>query len=128
MLYKYFIIGGVYKWPTIYELKKKPILKKFLLIEQEGKYVNNVGTGDGVSVIEAIESFEKANDLKIKYKIGPRREGDVIEIYADCSKINEELKWSAEKTLKHCMKDSWNWELNKVQASIDKLTGKTPSN
>jgi len=112
----------------VVDLAKSHVSSLDHLIEHEGKYVYNVGTGNGVSVLEAIKSFEKTNDLKINYKIGPRRDGDVIEIYADCSKINKELKWSAEKTLKHCMKDSWNWELNKVQSSIDKLTGKIQNN
>jgi len=106
----------------VVDLAKSHVSSLDYLIGSEGKHVYNVGTGNGVSVFEAIESFEESNNLKVNYKIGPRRAGDIIEIYADCSKINNELKWSTEKTLKHCMKDSWNWELNKIQNSINKLT------
>jgi len=46
----------------------------------------------------------------VNWKFGDRREGDVIEVYADCTKVEKELEWKAEKSLENCMIDSWNWE------------------
>ena len=64
----------------------------------------------GVSVLEVVNSFEKANDLKLPYKIAPRRPGDVDEIYADCNKAHQELNWTCEKDIIDMCKDSWNWQ------------------
>ena len=54
------------------------------------KTAYNLGVGKGVSVREVIDSFEKVNNLKISYKLGPRRAGDVEKIYSVNKKINEE--------------------------------------
>lgn len=78
-----------------------------------GRFVFNVGTGKGVSVLEALNAFEKATGEKIEYMFGERREGDVVEVYADCTLVEKELGWFAEKTIEQGMKDAWNWEMNK---------------
>ena len=96
----------------VVDLAKSHVAALEYLISRKGKHVYNVGTGNGISVFEAINIFEDSNNIKIDYEVGPRREGDVVEVYADCSKINKELKWSAEKTLENCMVDSWGWENN----------------
>ncbi len=96
----------------VVDLAKSHVAALNYLIPNQGKHVYNVGTGNGVSVLEIIKLFEQTNNIKLDYKIGPRREGDVVEVYADCSKINKELKWSTEKTLENCMVDSWGWENN----------------
>ena len=54
-----------------------------------------------------------ANNKKINFEIGPRRDGDVEEIFSDNSKVEKLLNWKAEITLETAMKDAWNWELNK---------------
>lgn len=72
--------------------------------------VFNIGTGKGNSVLEAIHSFEKVSGQKLNYTIGPRRAGDVEQIYASCSKAETELKWKAERNLDNCMLTAWNWE------------------
>ena len=74
--------------------------------------VYNVGTGKGTSVLELIHIFENVNDIKLNYKIGERRKGDVVTAYADTSKIKEELNWSTKNSLKNALKSAWNWELN----------------
>ena len=74
--------------------------------------VYNVGTGKGTSVLELIHIFENVNDIKLNYKIGDRRKGDVVIAYADTSKIKEELNWSTKYSLKNALKSAWNWELN----------------
>ncbi len=70
----------------------------------------NIGTGRGHSVLEAIEAFEKANGIALDYRIGPRREGDVEQIWADVSKAREEMGWQAEKGLTEAMRDAWSWQ------------------
>ena len=74
--------------------------------------VYNVGTGKGTSVLELIHIFENVTDIKLNYKIGERRKGDVVNAYADTSKIKEELNWSTKNSLKNALKSVWNWELN----------------
>ena len=72
----------------------------------------NLGTGNGYSVLEIVKAFEKANNLKVKYEIAPRRPGDISACYADPNKAKEELNWEAEKTLEDMCKDSWNYVKN----------------
>jgi UDP-glucose 4-epimerase len=70
----------------------------------------NLGTGRGLSVLEVISEFEKATGVKVPYKIAPRREGDVEQVWADPSKANKILSWSAETPLDEVMKSAWLWE------------------
>ncbi len=72
--------------------------------------VFNLGTGNGFSVLEVINSFEKVSGIKLNYKIVDRRPGDVIEVWADTSFANKELGWKAEKGLDEMMLSAWNWE------------------
>lgn len=72
--------------------------------------VFNVGTGNGNTVLEVVQTFEKVNNLKLNYRIGPRRMGDVVKIWADTQKINEILHWTPQFTLEDSLRDSWNWE------------------
>ena len=74
--------------------------------------VFNVGMGDGNTVLELIRTFEKVNDIKLNYEIGPRREGDIKAIYTDTSKINSILNWKSRFTLEDSLKHSWEWEKN----------------
>jgi UDP-glucose 4-epimerase len=70
----------------------------------------NLGIGEGVSVIEAIKAFESVNQIKLNYKLGPRREGDLAAIYANNSKIVKDLNWYPKKNIDDIMKDAWAWE------------------
>jgi len=70
----------------------------------------NLGTGRGNSVMEVIKTFEEVSNVKLNYKIGPRREGDVVSIYSDTKKANEVLGWNAERDLGNMMLSSWKWE------------------
>lgn len=78
----------------------------------------NLGTGRGLSVLELIESFERATGVKVPYKIGPRREGDIEKIWAEPSKANEVLGWKAEMDIDDTMRNAWKWQL-KVAAEIN---------
>mgnify|MGYP000152984594 CR=1 FL=1 len=79
-------------------------------IENKNKSVYNIGTGHGLSVIETIKIFEQVNDLSIDYKIGPRRKGDIPEIYSDINNSKKHLQWRAKKNIKDALKSSWKWE------------------
>lgn len=72
--------------------------------------VYNIGTGRGNSVMEVIQAFEQANGQKLNYTIGPRRPGDIIQIYGDVSKAERELSWKAQLNLQDMMSSAWNWE------------------
>ena len=70
----------------------------------------NIGTGKGSSVLEVIKSFEKISKIKLNYKIGSRRIGDIVSAYADTSKANDKLKWKSELSLDQAMKSAWKWQ------------------
>lgn len=76
----------------------------------------NLGSGNGVSVFEAIQSFEKISGIKLNYKIGERRPGDVEAIYSDTSFTEKELGWKAKYSLDEMMESAWKWEkhINKI--------------
>jgi len=75
----------------------------------------NLGTGNGVSVFEAIHSFEKVTQKKLNYKVGPRRAGDVINIYANNNLAKQELNWNPKCSLDDMMLSAWKWQLNLVK-------------
>ena len=70
----------------------------------------NIGTGKPLSVMELINAFEKANNLKLNYKFAPRRAGDVTAIWADPTLANNELGWKAERSIEDTLTAAWAWE------------------
>lgn len=72
----------------------------------------NLGTGNGYSVLDIIEAFERVTGKKINFKITPRRSGDIAECYADPSAALRQLNWKAEKTLDDMVADTWRWQVN----------------
>jgi len=79
--------------------------------KMDAKYeIFNVGTGNPVSVLDLITRFEKANNLKLNYKIVGRRDGDVPAVWADTALANEVLGWKAERDLDDTLRSSWEWE------------------
>jgi len=72
--------------------------------------VFNLGTGEGVTVLEAIEAFESSTGQKLNYVIGDRRPGDVIAVYSDLSKAKNELQWTTKYSIHDIMKTAWEWE------------------
>ena len=71
----------------------------------------NLGTGNGITVLEVIHSFEKVSGVKLNYKIGPRRPGDVVAIYANNNLAKKLLKWEPKYSLDEMMSTAWKWEL-----------------
>jgi len=72
--------------------------------------VLNLGTGQGVSVLELIEAFEKVSEMKLNYEMGPRRDGDVIAVYADNSKTKSILNWEPQRDVNEMMRSAWAWQ------------------
>lgn len=80
--------------------------------KDSGVFIYNLGTGKGVSVLELVHAFEKASGVKINYKIAPRRDGDIAVCYADASKAQRELGWTAQYGVDEMCADSWRWQSN----------------
>ena len=75
--------------------------------------VYNLGIGEGVTVLEAIKAFEEATGVKVNYRIGPRRAGDVPAIYADQSLISSRMGWMPSENIQPIMRTAWEWEKNR---------------
>lgn len=86
--------------------------------------VFNLGTGNGVTVLEAIKAFEKISGVKLNYEIGPRRPGDVIAIYANNDLAKLVLEWEPEYSLEEMMASAWAWE-QRLKADEKIFTGKS---
>jgi len=87
-------------------------VKSLQVLELNKKsYTLNIGTGKGSSVLEAIQAFEKVNDIKLNYKIGAKREGDIEQIYAETTLSETTLTWKTKRTIEDAMRDAWKWQL-----------------
>ena len=82
--------------------------------------VFNLGTGNGVSVLELINTFEKATGVKVPHKIVGRREGDIEKVWADPKHANEVLGWKAKETLEDTLRSAWKWQ-EKLRPAADRL-------
>jgi len=82
------------------------------LAKQKPKFydVFNIGTGQGTTVLEIIKTFQKVTGQKVPYQIGPRRDGDVVAVYASAEKSHKILGWKAKKTLDEALADAWRWQ------------------
>ena len=98
---------------------------QYMLQKKEVKKceVFNLGTGNGVTVLEAIKAFEKVSGVKLNYQIGPRRPGDVIAIYANNDLARKQLGWDPRFGLEDMMSTAWKWE-QKLKADEKFYNGK----
>lgn len=80
------------------------------LTKNVGLETYNLGTGQGYSVLDMVKEFEKQSGQSVKYKIVPRRSGDIAACYADPKLAREELGWQAQKGLAEMCKDAWRWQ------------------
>ena len=97
----------------VVDLAKAHVVAVKRLIEGKNKTnyeIFNLGTGKGVSVLEAIKSFERVSGIKLKYRIVGRRAGDIEKIWADPTYANKELGWKTLSSLDQAMKTAWDWE------------------
>ena len=105
--------SAVRDYINIVDLAKAHVVAVKRLLENKtkaGYEIFNLGTGSGVSVLEAINAFEEATGIKLNYKIVGRRAGDIEKIWADTTFANEELGWKAETGIQETMLSAWKWE------------------
>ena len=77
-----------------------------------GCAIYNLGTGQGYSVLQLVQTFERVNNIKIPYSIKPRRPGDIAICYSNPTKAERELGWKAQYGLEEMCRDAWNWQFN----------------
>ena len=97
---------GVRDYIHVVDLAKGHIIA---LENMNGLKYYNLGTGNGFSVLDLVNTFEKVNNVKVNYKIAPRREGDIDACYADASLAKKELGWETTKTIEDMCKDAYNF-------------------
>ena len=86
-------------------------IERMLCHKQKKSYEYfNIGTGKGSSVLEVIQAFERINLTKVPYEVVDRRAGDIVKIYADTTRANNELNWKAQLNLDDMMKSAWKWQ------------------
>ncbi|HWO08395.1 MAG TPA: UDP-glucose 4-epimerase GalE, partial [Polyangiaceae bacterium] len=117
------VFGGDYATPDgtcmrdyvhVVDLAKAHVAALDWLGRQAREHFNevfNVGTGKATSVLQAIAAFERASGTKLKYRVGPRRSGDVVESYANVDKARVELGWRSELEILDAMRDAWRWQV-----------------
>jgi UDP-glucose 4-epimerase len=82
----------------------------------------NLGTGNGVTVLEMVNAFEESTGIKLAVEYGPRRQGDAVQVYADNRKAKEMLKWQPKRSLQQMMRSAWKWE--QAQAALSNQPAK----
>ena len=100
---------GVRDYIHVVDLAKGHLKALDKIREEVGVQIYNLGTGNGYSVLDLVKTFEKVNNIEVKYKIAPRRAGDIAVCFADPSKARKELGWVAEKGIEDMCKDAWNF-------------------
>lgn len=85
---------------------------------EENVEIFNLGTGRGVSVLELINTFERATGVKVPHKIVGRREGDIEQVWANPERANKVLGWTAQETLEDTLKSAWKWQLHLREKGI----------
>lgn len=105
---------GVRDYIHVVDLAKGHVLALNKL-EKEGKglFIYNLGTGTGYSVLDLVHTYEKANNVKVPYKIAPRRDGDIATCYSDPTKAKNELGFVATKTIEDMCHDSYKFVTRK---------------
>jgi UDP-glucose 4-epimerase len=98
---------------NVVDLARAHVVAIQRLLDQKQKNpfeIFNLGTGNGLSVMEVIRAFEQATGVPVNYRVVGRREGDVEQVYSDTRKANEELGWKAEKEIGETLLSAWKWE------------------
>jgi UDP-glucose 4-epimerase len=101
----------------VVDLAKAHVVAVDRLMQNKAEKIEmfNIGTGRGNSVLEVIHTFEQVTGQKLNYEIGPRRPGDVPQIYADVTKSTQELGFKTELGLEEALKSAWDWEVSLQQ-------------
>jgi UDP-glucose 4-epimerase len=119
---KLIVFGSDYNTPDGYNIRDfihvvdvaSAHVKAFEFLQNQPKSiiyeVFNLGTGEGVSVMQLIEKFQQVSGVKLNYQVGARRPGDIEKVYADPTKIMKDLNWKARYSIEEGLLHSWNWE------------------
>lgn len=105
--------SAVRDYINVVDLAKAHVVAVERLLENRNKAgyeIFNLGTGQGVSVLQMVHAFQKSTGLKLNYRIVDRRAGDIEKIWADTTYANEELGWKAETGIEETLLSAWNWE------------------
>lgn len=87
-------------------------LKSMQALDSPGMHIYNLGTGQPISVLSMVKTFEEVTQQPLPYRIADRRTGDLAAFWADASKAEKELDWKAERTLMQMIEDTWRWQSN----------------
>jgi UDP-glucose 4-epimerase len=105
----------------VMDLAHAHTLAMLYVIEQRNSdnyEIFNLGIGEGVTVLEAVNAFEKVNKMKLNYRIGQRRPGDVVAIYANNDKAKNLLGWYPKHSIEDIMRTAWEWEKKRSESFI----------
>ncbi len=96
----------------VVDLAKAHVAAMTRVLDKETNKIEyfNIGTGRGNSTLEIVNTFEKATGVKLNWKFGPRREGDIEKIWGDCTKANKVLGWKADTPLEDVLATAWKWQ------------------
>lgn len=106
---------------NVVDLAKAHVIAIDRMVQNKSKEkveIFNLGTGNGLSVLELIKVFEKVSNSKLNYKIAPRRGGDITKIWAEPTKANTVLGWTAVENIEDTMRSAWNWQLKLREKGI----------
>ena len=106
---------GVRDYIHVVDLAKGHVAAVKYACANHGCEVFNLGTGTGYSVLDMVNTFQEANNVKVPYQIVDRRPGDIATCYADPGKSEKILGWKARETLTDMCRDSWNWQSKNPQ-------------
>jgi UDP-glucose 4-epimerase len=102
--------SGVRDYIHVVDLAEGHLRALEALQTRTGAHVWNLGTGQGYSVLQMVRAFESASGKPVRYRIAPRRPGDVANCYANPAKAERELGWIAQRGLDEMMRDAWLWQ------------------
>ena len=103
---------GVRDYIHVVDLARGHVKALNKLLKVQGVNIYNLGTGNGYSVLDIVNTFEKVNGVKVNYKIVGRRDGDIASCYADSSKAYKELGWMSEHTLEDMVSSAYNYAIS----------------
>ena len=103
---------GVRDYIHVVDLARGHVAALHYALQHKGIEAVNLGTGRGYSVLDIVRAFERVNDVKVPYRIAPRRPGDLATCYAATEKAKDLLGWQAEKDIDDMCRDAWRWQRN----------------
>lgn len=106
---------GVRDYLHVVDLAEAHVAALRFLDTAEGCHPFNLGTGRGCTVLELVAAFERASGRQVPYRIAPRRQGDVAELWADTQKAQQVLGWRATRDIDAMCRDAWNWQSTNPQ-------------